>query len=164
MKFIKNLLLIAALMLLLGTKSDAQIFKIEIRATGLTCSMCSNAIFKQLQSIAEVDSLQTDLNTNTFVVILKKENSLTPKIFKEKIEKAGFFVGLFIVTAMPQTINQRNYVLLNDKTTNASTIRFQVLDKGYVSDKEFKKLSKAFKDIPTYVEINEDNFHIKLLR
>lgn len=164
MKFIKNLLLTSTLILLFAIKSNAQLLKIEIRATGLTCSMCSNAIFKQLQSIVGVDSLQTDLNTNTFVVILKKENNLTPKIFKEKVEKAGFFVGLFIATAMPQTINQQNYVLLNDKTTNATTIRFQVLDKGYVTDKEFKKLSKAFKDIPTYIESNEDNFHIKLLR
>jgi copper chaperone CopZ len=164
MKFIKNLLLTSTLMLLFASKSNAQLLKIEIRATGLTCSMCSNAIFKQLQSIAGVDSLQTDLNTNTFVVILKKENNLTPKIFKEKVEKAGFFIGSFIVTAMPLTINKQNYVLLSDKSTNTAIIRFQVLNKGYVTDKEFKKLSKTYKDIPTYIESNEDSFHIKLLK
>lgn len=164
MNFIKNILLASTLILLFSIKSNAQLLKIEIRATGLTCSMCSNAIFKQLQSIAGVDSLQTDLNTNTFIVILKKENNLTPKIFKEKVEKAGFFVGLFIVTAMPQTINQQNYVSLNDKPINDATIRFQVLDKGYITDKEFKKLSKTYRDILTYVESNEDDFHIKLLK
>ncbi|MES2379532.1 MAG: heavy metal-associated domain-containing protein [Bacteroidota bacterium] len=164
MNFIKNILLASTLILLFSIKSNAQLLKIEIRATGLTCSMCSNAIFKQLQSIAGVDSLQTDLNTNTFIVILKKKNNLTPKIFKERVEKAGFFVGLFIVTAMPQTINQQNYVSLNDKPINDATIRFQVLDKGYITDKEFKKLSKTYRDILTYVESNEDDFHIKLLK
>ncbi len=149
MNFIKNILLASTLILLFSIKSNAQLLKIEIRATGLTCSMCSNAIFKQLQSIAGVDSLQTDLNTNTFIVILKKKNNLTPKIFKERVEKAGFFVGLFIVTAMPQTINQQNYVSLNDKPINDATIRFQVLDKGYITDKEFKKLSKTYRDILT---------------
>lgn len=164
MNFIKNILLASTLILLFSIKSNAQLLKIEIRATGHTCSMCSNAIFKQLQSIAGVDSLQTDLNTNTFIVILKKKNNLTPKIFKERVEKAGFFVGLFIVTAMPQTINQQNYVSLNDKPINDATIRFQVLDKGYITDKEFKKLSKTYRDILTYVESNEDDFHIKLLK
>ena len=164
MNFIKNILLASTLILLFSIKSNAQLLKIEIRATGLTCSMCSNAIFKQLQSIAGVDSLQTDLNTNTFIVILKKKNNLTPKIFKERVEKAGFFVGLFIVTAMPQTINQQNYVSLNDKPINDATIRFQLLDKGYITDKEFKKLSKTYRDILTYVESNEDDFHIKLLK
>ena len=74
-----------------ATMSNAQISKIELRATGLTCSMCSNAIFKQLESISDVDSVATDLNTNTFIVFLKKDNKLNPKTFKEKVEKAGFF-------------------------------------------------------------------------
>ncbi|MFN6071294.1 MAG: heavy-metal-associated domain-containing protein, partial [Bacteroidota bacterium] len=49
----------------------AQVKKAEIIATGLTCSMCSNAIYKQLNTIVGVDSVLTDLNTNTFTVFLK---------------------------------------------------------------------------------------------
>ena len=91
--------------------SNAQISKVEIRATGLTCSMCSNAIYKQLESIPEVETVETDLNTNTFTVILKEENNLSPRIFKEKVEKAGFLVGTFIVTAKPKTTPKGSYVL-----------------------------------------------------
>jgi copper chaperone CopZ len=72
-------------------KSNAQIIKAEIRATGLTCSMCSNAINKQLKSMLEVANVETDLNTNTFTVTLKEGNDLSPKVFKEKVEKAGFY-------------------------------------------------------------------------
>jgi copper chaperone CopZ len=71
-------------------KSFAQISKAEI-ATGLTCSMCSNAINKQLKTLPEVVTVETDLNTNTFTVTLK-EGDLSPKVFKEKV--AGFLSAL----------------------------------------------------------------------
>lgn len=90
-KFNRKKVLLTIILLLSATISNAQLSKIELRATGLTCSMCSNAIFKQLESISDVDSVETDLNTNTFTVFLKKDNKLIPTNFKEKVEKAGFF-------------------------------------------------------------------------
>ena len=84
----KVYIMIASIILMFSIKSNAQIVKAEIRATGLTCSMCSNAINKQLKSMPEVANVETDLNTNTFTVTLKEGNSLTPKVFKEKVEKA----------------------------------------------------------------------------
>jgi copper chaperone CopZ len=48
--------------------------------------MCSNAINKQLKKI-EVDSVATDLNTNTFVVYLKKENALSPMVSKKVLKR-----------------------------------------------------------------------------
>lgn len=65
---------VALVLLLTGVNSYAQTTKVEIMATGLTCSMCSNAINKQLKSYTEVDSIGTDLNTNTFTVYFKKTN------------------------------------------------------------------------------------------
>ncbi len=74
--------------------ANAQISKAEIRATGLTCSMCSNAINKQLKALPEVANITTDLNTNTFTVTLNENTSITPKTFKQSVEKAGFFYWL----------------------------------------------------------------------
>lgn len=156
----KIYVLTASIILMFSLNSNAQILKIEIRATGLTCSMCSNAIYKQLETIPEAVNLETDLNTNTFTVTLKDGNNLSPRIFKEKVEKAGFFVGTFIITAKPQTIMHNSYILLNDKPNNVSEIKFQVLDKGYVTEKEYKKISKSYKEV---LKINEDDFHIKIL-
>ena len=162
-KFNKIRLIFTLILLISATVSNAQISKIELRATGLTCSMCSNAIFKQLESISDVDSVATDLNTNTFIVFLKKDNKLNPKTFKEKVEKAGFFIGVFIVTATPEILDQNIYILVDSKLEKQTEINFQVLDKGYVTEKEFKKLSKTYKDVATYSTNNENDFHIKIL-
>lgn len=143
--------------------SNAQIIKAEIKATGLTCSMCSNAINKQLKSLSEVVSTETDLNTNTFIVTLKEDNKLTPTIFKEKVENAGFFIGSLLITAKPNALNSSIYIGLNDSKSAVDTLRFQVLDKGYVTTKEYKKLVKTYVSISTYALNNEDDFHIKIL-
>lgn len=155
--------LVACLVLITSIKSFAQISKAEIIATGLTCSMCSNAINKQLKTLPEVVTVETDLNTNTFTVTLKEGNNLSPKVFKEKVEKAGFFIGSLVVTSKPETITKSAYILVNDKVSNASEIQFKILDKGFVTEKEFKKLSKTYKNVETYASNNEDDFHIKLI-
>lgn len=100
--------------------------------------MCSNAINKQLKSLPEVVNVETDLNTNTFTITLKEGNELSPKVFKEKVEKAGFFIGSLVVTAKPETIAKNSYILVNDRPNNVTEIQFQVVDKGYVTEKEYK--------------------------
>ncbi len=156
-------IIIASMVLMFSMKSNAQIVKAEIRATGLTCSMCSNAINKQLKSMPEVANVETDLNTNTFTVTLKEGNSLTPKVFKEKVEKAGFFIGSLVLTTKPETIKQEGYIVVNKVSTNNAEVQIQILDKGYVTEKEFKKLSKSLKNVLTYNSNNEDDFHVKYL-
>ncbi|WP_026712076.1 heavy metal-associated domain-containing protein [Flavobacterium filum] len=162
-KINKTYILVASIILMFSLKSNAQIVKAEIRATGLTCSMCSNAINKQLKSMPEVANVETDLNTNTFTVTLNEGYNLSPKSFKDKVENAGFFIGSLIITAKPETITQSTYILVSDKPDNMNEIQFQVVDKGYVTEKEFKKLSKSYKSVETYASNNEDDFHIKIL-
>jgi copper chaperone CopZ len=155
--------LLVAIVLFACTKANAQISKAEIRATGLTCSMCSNAINKQLKSVPEVINVETDLNTNTFTVTLKEGNTLSPKIFKDKVEKAGFFIGSLIVTTKSENIKQNGYVVVNNASNTVPEVQIQILDKGYVTEKEFKKLSKSFQNIETYASNSEDDFHIKII-
>ena len=162
-KINKVYMVVASIVLMFSIKSNAQIVKAEIRATGLTCSMCSNAINKQLKGLPEVTNVETDLNTNTFTVTLKEGNELSPKTFKEKVEKAGFFIGSLIITAKSEIVGKSPYIIVNDKKSDTTEVQFQVIDKGYVTEKEFKKLSKSYKDIATYVANSEDDFHIKIL-
>ena len=154
--------------------SNAQIVKAEIIATGLTCSMCSNAINKQFKALAQVDKVETDLNTNTFTVFLKKDANITPRILKERVEKAGFFVGSMVVTMSFEnlkisdnfSVNQDNLSLVfidsKAKTLNGET-RVKILDKGFVTQKEYKKLSKLYAKYPSYAFENEDNYHLKTI-
>jgi copper chaperone CopZ len=127
--------------------------------------MCSNAINKQLKKMTEVDSVATDLNTNTFTVYLKKENDLSPKAFKESVEKAGFFVGSLAVTIKSDQLKANpNYIAVDALALkNGDEAVVRILDKGYVTDKEYKKLLKAYSKNPTFATENEDDFHIKLV-
>jgi len=156
-------IVLVSIVLIASTKATAQISKAEIRATGLTCSMCSNAINKQLKSLPEVVDVETDLNTNTFTVKLKEDNTLSPKVFKDRVEKAGFFIGTLILTTKLETIKQSTYVLINNVSNSSKEVKFQVMDKGYVTEREFKKLLKSLKNLATYASNNEDDYHIKII-
>jgi len=167
-------LLIAMIFIFAFSNVEAQISKAEIVATGLTCSMCSNAINKQLKSLAEVDSVVIDLNTNTFVVHLNNESNVSPGMLKERVEKAGFFVGSMIITMSVENLEVANnskiekdgfsmtIVETKAKTLNGES-KLKILDKGFVTKKEFKKLSKSLSKYPTYIAGNENDYHIKVI-
>lgn len=153
---------ITLITLFFATQSIAQIVKAEIIATGLTCSMCSNAINKQLASLPEVTSVETDLNTNTFIVTMKPNATLSPSLFKNNVEKAGFFVGSLVLSI--DSNSMENYINVEKKEIPiASEIKIQILDKGFVTDKEFKKLSKKYKNSETYLTNNEKYYHFKII-
>ncbi len=156
-------LTLLALVVFNFSNANAQISKAEIRATGLTCSMCSNAINKQLKALPEVADITTDLNTNTFTVTLNENTSITPQTFKQSVEKAGFFIGSLLLTSKTSSIKNEKYIVVDAKTMDSEEVTYQVLDKGYVTDKEYKKLSKSLKKMGTYLTNNEDDFHIKIL-
>ena len=165
---------VTLLVMLTGLKSNAQISKVEIMATGLTCSMCSNAINKQLKSLTEVDSIGTDLNTNTFTVYFKENKELQPKVLKNAVEKAGFFVGSMVLTAKFHTptiedntvlkVNDATYTFIDIKNPVAHTVaKYRVLDKGFVTQKEYKKLVKSYSKYPSYAVENENDYHLKAI-
>lgn len=155
-------IIITLFTLFFAIQSNAQIVKAEIIATGLTCSMCSNSINKQLKSLSEVASVDTDLNTNTFTITMKPNSNVSPKLFKDNVEKAGFFVGSLVLFMDTNSVS--NFINLEEKELPSSKeIKVQILDKGFVTDKEFKKLSKKHKNSTTYLSNNNDTFHYKIL-
>ncbi len=169
----KNFIIII-LSSLFAIQANAQISKAELVATGLTCSMCSNAINKQFKAMPEVESVTTDLNKNTFTINLKKGNSLSPKSFKDKVEKAGFFVGSLVLTLpfdnfkagdnVAYKSKETAYIFVDTKSqTLKGEVKVQVLDKGFVTQKEYKKLEKSFNKYPSYAVNNDKNFHVKTL-
>jgi copper chaperone CopZ len=150
--------------------TNAQISKVEIIATGLTCSLCSNAINKQLKTLTEVVKVDIDLNKNLFVITLKADNKLTPKTFKDKVEKAGFFIGSMVLfinfnnQAVEDNKQIDNYIFIDTKAQTLSGVaKVKMLDKGYVTTKEFKKLSKSLAKYPTYNKSTEEKFHLKTI-
>jgi copper chaperone CopZ len=167
-------ILSAAIFLIINSYSFSQIKKAELTATGLTCSMCSNAINKAFKALPEVETVDIDLNKNLFIITLKKGNTLTPKTFKDKVEKAGFFIGSLILT-MPfdnfaaadnsvLTANNATYTFIdsNNQILKADK-KVKVLDKGFVTQKEYKKLTNSLSKYPSYVSNKDGNFNVKAL-
>lgn len=150
----KNLVII--LVLLIGQQSFAQVSKINMQASGLTCSMCSNSINKSLKSISYVDRVLANIKNSTFDVSFKPGADIDFDELRKKVEDAGFFVSQFLVTMKfdGQTINNDEHIYANGNLFHFLSVQRQqltgdkqitVLDKGFVSSKVYKKNSSLTK-------------------
>jgi copper chaperone CopZ len=173
MKSLKKIM-IAAIVLLSIPSAFAQLSRVDIVATGLTCSMCSNAINKQLKTLTDVEKVDIDLNTNTFVVFLKKSNQITPKILKDKVENAGFFVGEMVLymyfdkqkTIMNSAVSTNNLTFIfidNSTRTLEGETKLKVFDKGYITSKAFKKVAKLIKYDGNNAIEKGNVYHVKIV-
>lgn len=173
MKSLKKIM-IAAILLLSIPCAFAQLSRVDIVATGLTCSMCSNAINKQLKTLTDVEKVDIDLNTNTFVVFLKKNNQITPKFLKDKVENAGFFVGEMVLymsfdkqkTTMNSVVSTNNltFIFIDDSTkTLEGETKLKVFDKGYLTSKAFKKAAKLLKHDRNNAIEKGNAYHVKIV-
>lgn len=150
----RMILVIAAALFVL--QSNAQFTKATLQATGLTCAMCSNAINKALQKVPFVESVKSDIKNSAFDIVFKKDAEISIDALKNAVEDAGFSVGSLKVTGTFSDVkiaddqhvkignenfhflNVSNQVLNGEKT-------FKILDKNFVTAKDFKKYSAATK-------------------
>ena len=167
-------ILIGSIILLGSLMANAQITKAELTATGLTCSMCSKATYKQLTSLQEVEKVETDLNKTTFILHFKNGSSVNPMDLKKKVEAAGFSVGeLMLVFNINNQKAENNTSFRQDNITYTfmdtkpgvltGEVKVKILDKGFVVEKEYNKLLKLTKQYPSYAKANNNSYHIKTL-
>jgi hypothetical protein len=95
-------------------------------------------------------------------------------MLKERVEKAGFFVGSMIITMSFENLEVTDnlkiekdgfsmvFIESKTKTLNGES-EVKILDKGFVTQKEFKKMSKSLAKYPTYIAGNEDDYHVKIM-
>src|SRR5215212_1169922 len=89
----KNIFLIAAIVY--SVAASSQVTKVSLQASGLTCSMCSNAINKALKSLDFVDKVEANIKTSTFEITFKQGKRVDFDLLKNKVEGAGFSVANF---------------------------------------------------------------------
>ena len=122
--------------------SNAQIEKAQFQASGLTCSMCSNAINKALKTVPFIESINTDLNKNLFEITFKKNVPVDLDVIKKKVEDAGFSIAKFWIVAdfnnlkinneEHVAVGNLNFHFMNVKTqTLNGTQRLQLIDKNF---------------------------------
>ena len=73
-------------------KQDTVIKKVSLVASGLTCSMCSKAIFKALTKLDFVDEVKVDIELSKFVLTFKSGKTVVIDQIKSAVADAGFSV------------------------------------------------------------------------
>lgn len=140
--------------------ATAQVDQVILQASGLTCSMCSNAINKALKTIPYVDKVTANIKTSSFNITFKPGAAVRFDDLKKKVEEAGFFVakltaninftGTAIAGDTHVTVNgmMLHFVHVKDQTISGGKT-VQVIDKGYVSAKDFRK-NEAYTNMECY--------------
>ncbi len=73
-------------------RQDTVIKKVSLVASGLTCSMCSKAIFKALTKLDFVDEVKVDIEQSKFVLSFKSGKTVVIDQIKAAVADAGFAV------------------------------------------------------------------------
>ena len=149
-------IIILLLTLTAGLLSQAQFTKATLQASGLTCAMCNNATNKALKGLAFVSTVKSDIKNASFDIVFKDGAISDIDAIREAVEDAGFFVAKLKVTGNFDNVNVKNdeHVVIGGKTFHFLEISDQVLsgektltllDKNFLTSKEFKKVSHATK-------------------
>ncbi|MEN9548525.1 MAG: hypothetical protein RIR12_1116 [Bacteroidota bacterium] len=136
--------------------SMAQFTKASLQATGLTCALCSNAINKAVSQLPFVESVKSDIKNSSFAIHFKGNMYVEFDDIKKAVEDAGFSVGGLSITGRFDNVqvekdkhiqigatvfhflNNANQILSGEQT-------IVIVDKDYLSAKQFKKLTSATK-------------------
>lgn len=134
-------------------QTNAQIKKVTIQASGLTCSLCSNAINKSLLSLPSVAKVIPNIKNSSFEIFFNEGSIINYDDLKKKVEDAGFFVAQFNVSIEVHSLVVANdahleldglmyhFLGTGNRTLNGE-VELQLLDKGFVPAKVFKKNAK----------------------
>jgi copper chaperone CopZ len=141
--------------------TNAQVTRVSLQASGLTCSMCSNSINKALKTLDFVLKVDADIKTYTFEIFFKPNSAVDFDIIKKKVENAGFTVTGFVATIIFDniqvknnqcvTIEDKTFLFVNMKEQSLNGVkRVKILDKGFVSAKEYKRNAFPVSSTRTY--------------
>lgn len=151
----KKLLLILAIAIS-AMPAPAQFTKANLQATGLTCAMCSNAINKALEKVPFIETVKADIRNSSFSIVFKSGQQIEIDALKEAVEDAGFSIGSLQLTLNfhEQKIEKDQHIKLDNENfhflnSNGKVLNGEqsitVVDKHFVTEKQFKKYSTATK-------------------
>ena len=147
-------MLLVAAMIYIGGYS--QFSKASLQASGLTCSMCSKAVKVALEKVPFVQEVKVDIKNQEYTIIFKENNNADFDALKKAVEDAGFSVASFKVTGNFSDVSVQkdkhleldgknfHFVSNSDKVLNGEQT-LTIVDKDFLSAKDFKKFSAATK-------------------
>lgn len=133
--------------------ADAQITTAKLQASGLTCAMCSKAVFNALNAVPYVEKVQPDIQGSVYQITFKQNMNIDPDLLSRAVTDAGFSVAKLQLTGtFPETtIGKDSHVTLYNQVYHFVNVPTQVLkgtktitllDKSFVLPKEHKKYAQ----------------------
>jgi copper chaperone CopZ len=140
-------------LLLQATHLSAQFTGATLKASGLTCAMCSKAVFNALSAVPYVEKVQPDIQASTYQISFKNAANIDPDLMARAVTDAGFSVAKLEMTGnFPETaIEKDGHVMWNNNVyhfvqSSMKTIKgkqtIRLVDKLFVSAKEHKNYGK----------------------
>jgi len=131
--------------------ANSQIKHASIQAAGLTCAMCSNAIYRSLSALPFIEEVNPDVENSSFGIRFKSDKSIHPDAMRDAVEEAGFSVAELSITIgfSHQELSSDKILKINHLTFYVMNgeglildkdVEFVFLDKGYMTDKRMKEL------------------------
>ena len=105
--------------MMISIVSYAQVEKVTLVASGLTCSMCSKAIYQALQKVNVIESVKANIKESSYDITFKKDVAISFDDIRRTVEDAGFSVAKLQVT-----FNFDNVAVENDKHISVDGIIF----------------------------------------
>ena len=136
--------------------AKSQFSKASLQASGLTCSMCSKAVKVALEKVPFVKEVKVDIKKQEYNIVFKENSDINFDRLKNAVEDAGFsvaslkvtgsFSGLEIQKDKHITIDGKAFHFLNgyNQQLNGENT-FTIVDKNFLTEKDFKKQSSATK-------------------
>jgi copper chaperone CopZ len=151
----KKLLLIVAAVVI-SCSAFAHFTKATLQASGLTCSMCSKAVKVALEKVSFVQEVKVNIKAQEYTITFKENSDPDFDALKKAVEDAGFSVASLKVTGTfsDVSVEKDKHIQLDGKNfhfVNAASKllsgeqTFTIVDKDFVSAKDFKKYSAATK-------------------
>ena len=141
---------------LFAAVSFGQFTGASLKASGLTCAMCSKAVNVALEKVSFVKEVKVNIKTQEYKLVFKEGNNIDFDALSKAVEDAGFSVASLKVTG-----NFSGVVAEKDKHAELDGINFHflngnkeelkgentitIVDKNFLSAKEFKKYTLASK-------------------
>jgi copper chaperone CopZ len=134
--------------------ANAQVQKVNLQASGLTCAMCSKAIYKAVSAISFVDTVLVNIEASTYDIRFDKEATPQFDRIAKAVVDAGFSVAnlTVIVNFDKQAVDKNglftmdgiNYKLMGTPpATLKGSKKMQLVGKQYMLPKDFKKIPVA---------------------
>ena len=146
-------ILVLLFMIIAAANAQSQITNATLVAGGLTCSMCSKAIYTALTKVGSIESVKANIAASSYDIVFKKDAAVNLDDVKNAVKGAGFSV-----VKLQVKMNFDNVAVQNDTHVNVSgenlhflnvpqqtlngAVTLTILDKDFLSAKEYKKFAQ----------------------